>query len=141
MAPTVPQPAAEEITPLLAGTSNNPSNPANESSILENEEERPLLNGHAPSGDDDDEEKPLPMGQVFILSIARVIDPIAFFSIFPFVPSMVESMDVAEVDVGFYTGLIVCLGSPPVFHTTPACLVLRMNCDRNPSFQSYRCAP
>jgi hypothetical protein len=122
MAPPSPQAAADEITPLLAGSSNSPINPANESSVLENEEERPLLNGqlngNAPDANDDD--KPLPMGQIFILSLARVIDPIAFFSIFPFVPSMVESMDVAEVDVGFYTGLIVRTSPPCVCLLSPA---------------------
>ncbi|KAF2430260.1 MFS general substrate transporter [Tothia fuscella] len=101
--------AADEITPLLASNSSTPIDPENDTSVLENGNRKvPNGNGHAPESEEDeeDDDTPLPMGQIFILCIARMIDPIAFFSIFPFVPSMVQHMDVPEVDVGFYTGLI-----------------------------------
>lgn len=53
------------------------------------------------------EEKPLPMGQIFLLLFARLIDPIAYFSIFPYVSQMVyETGEIDQADVGFYTGLI-----------------------------------
>jgi hypothetical protein len=46
--------------------------------------------------------------QVILLSCVRMIDPIAFFCIVPFVNQMIfDTGDVAEEDVGFYSGLIV----------------------------------
>ncbi|KAJ5804893.1 hypothetical protein N7474_010780 [Penicillium riverlandense] len=66
------------------------------------------------SADDngDDEEKPLPKLQVLLLCYARAIEPLAFFSIFPYVNQMVQDNgDVADSDVGFYSGLIESLFS------------------------------
>jgi hypothetical protein len=58
--------------------------------------------------EDDDDDKPLPIGQIFLLCYARLVEPIAFFSIFPFINKMIfETGDLEEVDVGFYSGLIV----------------------------------
>ncbi|PYH75889.1 permease of the major facilitator superfamily [Aspergillus uvarum CBS 121591] len=61
---------------------------------------------------DPDEDKPLPMGQILLLCYARVIEPLAFFSIFPYVSQMVQDNGgVADADVGFYSGLIESLFS------------------------------
>jgi hypothetical protein len=58
----------------------------------------------------DDDDRPLPMLQIFVLSCARVVEPFVFFSIFPFVNQMIADIgSVAEEDVGFYSGLIVRL--------------------------------
>lgn len=58
--------------------------------------------------DDDEDDRPLPIGQIFLLCYARLVEPIAFFSIFPFINQMIfETGDLEEVDVGFYSGLIV----------------------------------
>jgi hypothetical protein len=87
----------DEITPLLRPSESS-------------EATKPQQNGHADAETataEDEEEIPLPMFQIFILCIARVMDPISFFSIFPFVPSMVRDTGVLEEDVGFYTGVIV----------------------------------
>ncbi|KAJ5167758.1 uncharacterized protein N7482_003352 [Penicillium canariense] len=67
-------------------------------------------------GDDgaggDDEEKPLDKSQVLLLCYARVIEPLAFFSIFPYVNQMVqENGGIKDTDVGFYSGLIESLFS------------------------------
>ena len=66
-------------------------------------EERPQesnLNG----GD----EVPLPWGQIFLLCYARLVDPIAYFCIFPFINQMIlENGNIEETDVGFWSGLIV----------------------------------
>jgi hypothetical protein len=63
----------------------------------------------APSKDDPNIDKPLPVGQIMLLCFARIVEPIAFFSIFPFINQMIEECgDVPETDVGFYSGLIVC---------------------------------
>ena len=42
---------------------------------------------HAP-----DEDAPLPKLQLLLLSYTRIIEPIAFFSIFPYITSMIETV-------------------------------------------------
>jgi hypothetical protein len=62
--------------------------------------------------DDDDDEKPLPRFQILLLCYARTIEPLAFFSIFPYVSQMVQDNgNVADSDIGFYSGLIESLFS------------------------------
>ncbi|KAJ6142688.1 hypothetical protein N7471_002141 [Penicillium samsonianum] len=57
--------------------------------------------------DNDDEKKPLPKFQILLLCYARVVEPLAFFSIFPYVSQMVQDNGaVADSDIGFYSGLI-----------------------------------
>ncbi|KAF4341010.1 tetracycline resistance protein (probable transport) [Fusarium beomiforme] len=57
-------------------------------------------------------EKPFPKFQVLLLCYARVMEPIAFFSIFPFIAQMVqENGNLPKTDVGFYSGLIESLFS------------------------------
>lgn len=61
---------------------------------------------------DDEDEKPLPRAQILLLCYARVIEPLAFFSIFPYVSQMVqENGNVPDTDIGFYSGLIESLFS------------------------------
>ncbi|KAG9257173.1 major facilitator superfamily domain-containing protein [Emericellopsis atlantica] len=56
--------------------------------------------------------KPLPKLQIFLLCYARVMEPIAFFSIFPFIAQMVQrNGHLPESDVGFYSGLVESLFS------------------------------
>ncbi|RGP79275.1 hypothetical protein FLONG3_2616 [Fusarium longipes] len=56
--------------------------------------------------------KPLPTLQILLLCYARVMEPIAFFSIFPFIAKMVqENGNLPKSDVGFYSGLIESLFS------------------------------
>ncbi|XWW97854.1 hypothetical protein V2A60_005841 [Cordyceps javanica] len=48
-----------------------------------------------------------PTMQVTLLCYARLMEPIAFFSIFPYIAMMVQSRgDLDDADVGFYAGLI-----------------------------------
>ncbi|CAI7583377.1 unnamed protein product [Penicillium glandicola] len=64
------------------------------------------------SAGDSDEEKPLPKLQILLLCYARAVEPLAFFSIFPYISQMVqENGGVADSDVGFYSGLIESLFS------------------------------
>ncbi|KAJ5183734.1 hypothetical protein N7492_001350 [Penicillium capsulatum] len=70
----------------------------------------------APRGDSDGaesyEEKPLHIEQILLLCYARLVEPLAFFSIFPYINQMVqENGNVADTDVGFYSGLIESLFS------------------------------
>lgn len=103
--------AIDEQTPLLASNAQHPINQTNDAEVIVDDEQRNdnLLHANGTSKSDEDEDRPLPMGQVFVLCLSRLVDPISFFCIFPFVPKMVERMDVREEDVGFYTGLIVGL--------------------------------
>ena len=114
--------ASDERTPLLATADAYP--------VACTEEEPGLLNGGAldsgnrgplkgPALDDvnpnpeDAENKPLPKVQIFLLCYARLVEPIAFFSIFPFINKMIwengKERGVGEGDVGFYSGLTVRL--------------------------------
>lgn len=46
--------------------------------------------------------------QVILLSCCRMVDPIAFFCIVPFVNQMIyDTGEIPQEDVGFYSGLIV----------------------------------
>ncbi|KAJ7264584.1 major facilitator superfamily domain-containing protein [Mycena rebaudengoi] len=90
---------AGETTPLLVAV-ENPDTPPGDG----------LHEEHRPGSEDIEE--PLPMGQILLLCYARLVDPIAFFSIFPFINKMIhEEAGVPETDVGFYAGLIESLFS------------------------------
>jgi len=72
----------------------------------------PAPDGHDDVSDNEDEEKPLPKVQVLLLCYARVIEPLAFFSIFPYVNQMIQDNgSIADADIGFYSGLIESLFS------------------------------
>ena len=57
-------------------------------------------------------DKPLPKKQMLLLCYARLMEPIAFFCIFPFIAPMVQrNGELDESDVGFYSGPIECIFS------------------------------
>ena len=59
-----------------------------------------------------DDDRPLPVLQILLLCYARMVEPIAYFSIFPFINQMVQvNGDIPKSDVGFYSGLIESLFS------------------------------
>ncbi|KAK3329783.1 MFS general substrate transporter [Apodospora peruviana] len=92
-----------ENTPLLA--------PAADPGISE---ATTLNEQRADDGDDSDEDddRPLPLDQIFVLCYARWVEPVAFFSIFPYINKMAqENGGLANADVGFYSGLIESLFS------------------------------
>jgi MFS family permease len=93
-----PHDAAGERTPLLPKPADEPTDPAAAATVE----------------DDEDALKPYNKGQVILLSCVRMIDPIAFFCIVPFVNQMIfDAGGIAEEDVGFYSGLIVRSPPPP----------------------------
>jgi hypothetical protein len=95
------KPANDETTPLLATNGAAPTAQANEEPFLH---ETP-----GNSYNNEDEDKPLPRTQIFLLCYARVVEPIAFFAIFPFINKMIfETGNLDAADVGFYSGLIAC---------------------------------
>lgn len=51
--------------------------------------------------------KPLPKVQILLLCYARLMEAIAFFSVFPYVPEMIQrNADLSTDQIGFYSGLI-----------------------------------
>jgi hypothetical protein len=109
--------SSDETTPLLAGIEQTP--------LAE-----PVDPVHQQADDDDlstegqeteeEEEKPLPRGQIFLLCYTAVVEPIAFFGIFPYINFMIEKVgNVEKEDVGFYSGLIESL-----FSATQMCVMI-----------------
>ncbi|MCJ1352744.1 MAG: hypothetical protein MMC33_002728 [Icmadophila ericetorum] len=93
----------DETTALLAISKLDPKIPPNEEGIVQ----ETSSNGPGPEDDDD---KPLPRTQMFLLCYCRLVEPIAFFSIFPFINKMIwETGGLDQEDVGFYSGLIMLL--------------------------------
>ena len=78
-----------------------------------------------PTVDDIDDNKPLPKSQLLLLCYARLVEPIAFFSIFPFINAMIYRLGrhtnppLTEADVGFWSGAIESL-----FSLTQMCLMI-----------------
>jgi hypothetical protein len=112
-----PMYASDETTPLLFGVEAAP--------LAESAEPAQ----HHPSSDEDtaaeeeldaDEEKPLPLAQIFLLCFTRIVEPIAFFGIFPYINFMIEKVgNVPTEEVGFWSGLIESL-----FSATQMCLMI-----------------
>lgn len=110
---------SDETTPLLAGLESAPlavpvdriTEAAGHGAANPDEEEEE---------DDEDEDKPLPKKQIFLLCYTSVVEPIAFFSIFPYINFMIEQVGgVHKEDVGFYSGLIESL-----FSATQMCVMI-----------------
>lgn len=107
-----------ETTTLVAISEETPLLQAN-SEVIRTHPELEHSNGTCPTDDDGatnsessmrEDDKPLPRAQIFLLCYCRVVEPIAFFSIFPYINQMILATGgVREEDVGFYSGLIVCL--------------------------------
>ncbi|KAI0453523.1 major facilitator superfamily transporter [Xylaria acuta] len=101
-----------ETTPLLAASSS-PIVPAGYP-----EDAKALIPSTSPSTSTPSASDPaptaLPKTQILLLCYARLIEPIAFFSIFPYINEMVLRNghgSIAEADMGFYSGLIESLFS------------------------------
>lgn len=101
--------AASEQTPLLASASIAPAqDPDVADALCAEAEASDSRNGHQHGHD-----KPLPRAQIFLLCYARLVEPVAFFSIFPYINQMIQhvSPGIRDADVGFYSGLIESLFS------------------------------
>lgn len=103
--------ASDETTPLLASVETGPT-----AEPVDPRRQVTSTDGaHA-----DDENAPLPKVQIFLLCYTRIIEPIAFFSIFPYINSMIEHVGgIEKEDVGFYSGLIESL-----FSFTQMCVMI-----------------
>ncbi|KAF4961872.1 hypothetical protein FSARC_10012 [Fusarium sarcochroum] len=117
---------ASEATPLLVGGQLAPDADTEASTLIGTASPGPGSasasgeygaigtsgDGAAAAEDAKPASKPLPKFQILLLCYARVMEPIAFFSIFPFIAQMVqENGNLPESDVGFYSGLIESLFS------------------------------
>ncbi|KAI0508991.1 major facilitator superfamily transporter [Xylaria bambusicola] len=90
-----------ETTPLL--TTSSQSDNAREGS-------KPPISSSSPPSTSSP--KPLPKTQILLLCYARLVEPIAFFSIFPYINQMILSNStLSESEMGFYSGLIESLFS------------------------------
>ncbi|KAK3396307.1 MFS general substrate transporter [Sordaria brevicollis] len=100
---------ASESTPLLAAGDIAPA------ADPEISEATTLIDEPSSSSSNDEfdpENKPLPVAQILVLCYARWVEPVAFFSIFPYINKMAqENGNLADADVGFYSGLIESLFS------------------------------
>lgn len=93
-------PAVSENTPLLSTSTQETIAPVDDA---RSPSHKSAQNGGHQAYD----EEPLPKLQIFILCYARVVKPIAFFGIFPFISEMIfKTGNLEEADVGFYAGLI-----------------------------------
>lgn len=89
---------ATEATPLLAGETATTTD----------------RNGKATPNnvDENTEDEQMPYTQILLLCYASLAEPVAYFSIFPFINAMIESTGgIPESSVGFYSGLIESLFS------------------------------
>ncbi|KFG84622.1 hypothetical protein MANI_020009 [Metarhizium anisopliae] len=92
---------ASEETPLLQSDRCSTARASTESSNhSENGSTKPVSDSASVA-------KPLPKVQIALLCYARMMEPIAFFSIFPYIAQMVKrNGNLPDSDVGFYSGLI-----------------------------------
>ncbi|KAK5989833.1 Efflux pump azaK [Cladobotryum mycophilum] len=92
--------SSTETTPLLSSKHDHLDSYIDSSSPL-------LEDGSAPAKKAAQPSKPLPKMQITLLCFARMMEPIAFFAIFPFIAQMVKrNGNLPDSDVGFYSGLI-----------------------------------
>jgi len=105
--------AADEGTPLLlapdtAGGKAVQPNGHSTGDIIKST----THNGPETSPSTTTEEKHLPYIQILVLCYASLVEPVAYFSIFPYIQEMVERTGGQEVEnVGFWTGMIESLFS------------------------------
>lgn len=117
---------ADETTPLLgapesgisatgrvngsivadAGSNGHPSKKADRDPESGNDGDLPE------GGEPDDEDKPMPYMQIILLCYASLAEPVAYFSIFPFINEMIaRNGNLPPTEVGPWSGLIESLFS------------------------------
>lgn len=107
--------ASSETTPLLKtlqgnGNGEHASKPGQNGHISRSP--RSSKSPSPPPSPTKDEDKPFPYWQIIILCYASVVEPVAFFIIFPYINEMVERIGhQLPENVGFWTGTIESLFS------------------------------
>lgn len=105
---------ATERTPLLATGDIAPTaDPTvSEATTLQGSGAGTFPENALGDADEDDDGRPFPTWQIFWICFARLVEPMAFFSIFPYINKMAqENGNLETADVGFYSGLIESLFS------------------------------
>lgn len=127
---------ASERTPLLSRnstsssvSSSHPATPGDvptstDFSTVEIPSKDPIESGTTAAANDQannvDPDKPFAARQISLLCFAHLVEPVAFFSIFPFINQMVaENGNLTPADTGFYSGLIESL-----FSLTQMCVMI-----------------
>ncbi|KAI0189003.1 major facilitator superfamily domain-containing protein [Xylaria flabelliformis] len=106
-----------ETTPLLAASSSPvvpAGDPEDAKALITSTSSISASSSSNPAPTSLPEQASFPKVQVLLLCYARLIEPIAFFSIFPYINEMVLRNghgSIAESDMGFYSGLIESLFS------------------------------
>lgn len=102
-----------EQTPLLANEHHAPTADPEVAEATTNHPNGSIIaNGRPKSASVPKDDKPLPVKQILLLCFARLVEPIAFFSIFPFINQMcAKNGNLEPADTGFYSGLIESLFS------------------------------
>lgn len=108
--------AADENTPLLftseAGPTLQPNADLVEGLATAQKGFTDGTDNESPTLSEDD--TPLPKFQIFLLCYASLVEPVAYFSIFPFINQMIKDTgDINEEDVGFWSGTIVSTSCAP----------------------------
>ncbi|KAF1967397.1 MFS general substrate transporter [Bimuria novae-zelandiae CBS 107.79] len=104
----------DERTPLLAAVTSAPLAEGAEAEVAAETAH------HGTQPNEDEDEAPLDLTQIFLLCYTRLVEPVAFFAIFPYINFMIEKTGgVAKEDVGFYSGLIESL-----FSATQMCVMI-----------------
>lgn len=89
---------ASETTPLLAASSAGPTTEANEElrnrytngHVFPPQQRKPSTSTIPPIYRNEDEDAPLPKLQIFVLCYCSLVEPVAYFSIFPFINQMIK---------------------------------------------------
>lgn len=106
----------DERTPLLAAIGSTPIGESAEAEVANEAAQHGVRQEEA----QDAEEKPFPRTQIFLLCYTRLVEPVAFFSIIPYINTMIENTgDIPKANVGFYVGLIESL-----FSLTQMCVMI-----------------
>lgn len=109
--------SSNERTPLLTSVEPLPiAEPASPSQQHDNQND----DISETQQENEAEETPGSRSQIFLLCYTAVVEPIAFFGIFPYINFMIEKVGhVPKEEVGFYSGLIESL-----FSATQMCVLI-----------------
>lgn len=104
-----------ETTPLLDNSVGDDTSKTTSTNTLNGHASKSLQTPDVSSPHIDhatDEGKPFPRYQIFVLCYASIVEPVAFFNIFPYINEMVERVGhQLPENVGFWTGTIESLFS------------------------------
>ncbi|WPG98786.1 Hypothetical protein R9X50_00158200 [Acrodontium crateriforme] len=104
--------AADERTPLLTSPENGSPSTRHDEQILPSDVNGDLKHSGNLNTAGNLDDKPMPYVQILLLCYATLCEPVAYFSIFPFINEMIERTGgIDKKNVGFYSGLIESLFS------------------------------